>query len=478
MVSPERLKTVTKNNSLVAQYTYDLLDRKYQTSIINGPTTRYCYDGDQILCQYNVDNNNEILTKKFVYGPGIDNPIRMTVVKKPDLNNDNSLNNTDLLLMAESWLLRHSDSDFNSYADLNSDNIINNVDLDLLANHWQAQNNQAVYCHFYYHFDGSASVSALSDSLGKVAEAYFYDVYGNVRVVYDPAGPGSDWYKSSGTSGINFGNFSLCGNPYYFTARQLDRESGLYYYRARHYSPNIGRFLQTDPIGYGDGLNWYAYCGNNPIMFADPLGLCGSGNSWDNFVDYSNDVLGYQTGYLDSIKNTINGIKYVKQHPASTAVALYNSVVNYRDTWNAIKSNYSNLASIPRGQGQITGEILQTAIGAAGVASKLATASRASGLARSSSKVSQVASKAASFFDDSFYSNKVINQMSGTDFHSFPNIVENFSEIGQVIEVVGGDGSVYSHLSIPGTYKGYDGAFKFIKGPDGKINHRMFELGD
>jgi RHS repeat-associated protein len=53
-----------------------------------------------------------------------------------------------------------------------------------------------------------------------------------------------------------------------FTARRFDFETSLYYYRAPYYNPYIGRFLQTDPVGYG-----YAYCGNNPIGMVDPSGL-------------------------------------------------------------------------------------------------------------------------------------------------------------------------------------------------------------
>ena len=56
------------------------------------------------------------------------------------------------------------------------------------------------------------------------------------------------------------------------SAHRSGNRTGLYYYRARHYSPAWGRFLQADPIGYAGGANLYAYVGNDPLNNTDPLG--------------------------------------------------------------------------------------------------------------------------------------------------------------------------------------------------------------
>jgi RHS repeat-associated protein len=76
----------------------------------------------------------------------------------------------------------------------------------------------------------------------------------------------------------SFGNVILetdaaAGDRYKFTSRELDAETGLYYYRARYYDATIGRFTSEDPLGFGAGdTNLYRYVVNSPLNFTDPTG--------------------------------------------------------------------------------------------------------------------------------------------------------------------------------------------------------------
>jgi len=107
----------------------------------------------------------------------------------------------------------------------------------------------------YYHTDALGSVLALSNSSGVTATSYTYEPFG----------------KNS-TSGAS-------SNPFQFTGRENDG-TGLYYYRARYYNPQVGRFLNEDPLRFGGGdVNLHSYANNNPINLTDPSGLLSSGIS-------------------------------------------------------------------------------------------------------------------------------------------------------------------------------------------------------
>jgi RHS repeat-associated protein len=87
--------------------------------------------------------------------------------------------------------------------------------------------------------------------------SYRYDPYGAVTITVGGTPQSSD----------------PLGNPWTYTGRFHDEETGLYYYRARYYSPETGRFLQRDPLGARRSARLYEYCLSCPTAFSDPLGL-------------------------------------------------------------------------------------------------------------------------------------------------------------------------------------------------------------
>jgi RHS repeat-associated protein len=119
---------------------------------------------------------------------------------------------------------------------------------------------------YYYHQNALWSVEAATNSAASTIERYSYDTYGLVTITdsaFNPI-PQNVW----GTP------HSAIGNPWTFTGRQLDEETGLYYYRARYYDPVKGRFVQRDSREYKDGMNLYQYVQSNPVKSLDPNGLC------------------------------------------------------------------------------------------------------------------------------------------------------------------------------------------------------------
>jgi len=135
----------------------------------------------------------------------------------------------------------------------------------------------------YYHANQIYSVAALTDSAGGVVERYTYSPYGQVTVL-------------NGAGAVT-GFASAYGNPWTFTGRRLDSETGLMYYRARMYSTELGRFVGRDPLAFlmmlapkifgeqylklfkdeflksSNFMDLYFYSKHSPQAYVDPTGL-------------------------------------------------------------------------------------------------------------------------------------------------------------------------------------------------------------
>lgn len=222
----DRLATVAAGSGPLANYYYDAHHRRVRKVVndlggglggIDGDapagTTDYCYDGPEVLEERDPTNGDAVL-RQFVWGEGED----------------------DLTQQRE-------------YAG-------------------GQQNN------YYPMTDHLGRTVALMDGQGNVICAFDTDAYGRTLVYINP-GPDGQWFTDDDVllskQTAEAGNVPpLC--PYVFTGQRLDLESKLYYYKARHYNPSLGRFVQRDPIGYAAGMNLYEYCGGMPTAATDPSG--------------------------------------------------------------------------------------------------------------------------------------------------------------------------------------------------------------
>ena len=102
----------------------------------------------------------------------------------------------------------------------------------------------------YYEGDGVASITSLSNSAGALANTYTYDSFGQLTA-------------HTGT----------LVNPFQYTGREFDPETGIDYYRERYFDSSSGRFLSEDPLRFKTATNFYPYAANNPLRFNDPMGL-------------------------------------------------------------------------------------------------------------------------------------------------------------------------------------------------------------
>jgi RHS repeat-associated protein len=133
-----------------------------------------------------------------------------------------------------------------------------------------SQNAQTAPNEQYYDFDARGNVSQRLSQSGSILSTDVYNAYGKLL--------------SGNPSGDEFGFGGQAGY-------RTDQETGLVLLGERYYDPSAERFLTRDPLGYGGGMDLYAYCGDNPVNRMDPMGL-----NWDDGDPTTPDTVG---GWID-----------------------------------------------------------------------------------------------------------------------------------------------------------------------------------
>lgn len=155
---------------------------------------------------------------------------------------------------------------------------------------------------YYYHTNILGSVMVITNGRGEKEEVIEYDVFGQPTFINN--------------SGVILSNSSI-NNNILFTGREYDYYSSIYYFRNRFQHPNIGSFMQKDPLVFYDFMNDYSYVGNKTTLYSDPYGLSKNAmNSWiakidqnaiNSFNQSQGNGLGSKLGnWLNDAKNWFN----------------------------------------------------------------------------------------------------------------------------------------------------------------------------
>jgi len=242
------------NGTVTTSYTYDLNNRLSESNEVNGDITTNT--------KFFYDNNGNQITKAVMvnqpYAEGMSGDYTISntsdsFVALYEYNCYNQLVGVDTNGVVSSYAyapdgLRHSKTVGGNTITFVYDNanVVEEITADGTNKYYRGIEIIKNDDNLYYLYNGQGDVSLLINNAGTTVADYAFDAYGNQsqeNTIY---------------------------NPFGYRGEYTDTESGLIYLRARMYSPNTGTFITEDPIK--DGLNWYVYCENNPILFVDQTG--------------------------------------------------------------------------------------------------------------------------------------------------------------------------------------------------------------
>jgi len=210
-----------------ATYSYDANGNLISKTNVSG-TTQYLWDFENRLKQVTLPNGNVVTYKYDALGRRVERSASVV----PPL----PVTTRERYIYDGADVIRDMDGNGVPLADyLNGPGIDNKM------------RQTTATASLYFVQDHLSSTRALTDAIGNVVEQQQYDSFGN----------------GSGSTRTRYG----------YTGRERDPDTGLLYYRARFYDPQLGRFISEDPAGLAGGINSFAYVGNNPPNAKDPSGL-------------------------------------------------------------------------------------------------------------------------------------------------------------------------------------------------------------
>ena len=186
---------------------------------------------------------------------------------------------------------------------------------------------------YYYHSDHLGSSMLITDESGNVTQQLDYLPYGEVFLEKRKQDPDVDYFT-----------------PYKFNGKELDEETGLYYYGARYMNPRLSIWYGTDPLQEKyPNISSYAYCADNPIYYLDPNGDSIQIRVWDYsakmLISYSYDLS--SASFKDSNGNIYNGSD-INAKKTLAALNTLSSKESGKELVSALSSSSDNVVIVPK----------------------------------------------------------------------------------------------------------------------------------
>ena len=334
----------------------------------------------------------------------------------------------------------------------------------------------------------------------------FHDLHGNLSALYSSDGI-LESYSYTAFGEENFPSPLSC-NPWRFSSKRTDDETGLVYYGRRFYSPHIGRWLTPDPLGLEAGPNLYAFVLNAPLTHLDLYGLIDTEGLMEDIKQRSIGVVHGVANFAAHTATAISQVAYIgvglpshytakmmgadqvadylsPREFAKSNEALHGVIKNLMQNWIPADTSNKAYQKSCRGSEMVADAYLMAVtFGALKVGGMTAAYGMDKLVVGSSYAVRgevlgtvKKTGSGGSFFEQAKYSSKVLRQMNKADdiYHAFPVSVDGFAtRFGKHSTKIGSDGKAYQWLEMKGGYKDKEGVFEFIKDESEIINHRYF----